>query len=106
MNFGHLSEKFINQRVVWLAKISEYYEIVDSSSHHGPGPSLLSASVRGLVTTAQCSVYTGPADAAAAAARHATESCPRILSALSLCMARKQPPAHVTANTGTNYHLI
>ena len=57
---------------------------------------------RGLVTTAP--VYT--ADAAAAAARHATESCPRILSALSLCMARKQPPAHVTSNTGTNYHLI
>ena len=107
MNLGHLSEKFINQRVDWLAKISEYYEIVDSSSHHGPGPSLLSASVRGLVTTApvQC-VHWWPADAAAAAARHATESCPRILSALSLCMARKQPPAHVTANTGTNYHLI
>ena len=34
MNLGHLSEKFINQRVDWLAKRSEYYEIVDSSSHH------------------------------------------------------------------------
>ena len=61
MNLGHLSEKFINQRVDWLAKISEYYEIVDSSSHHAMARvrhcCLLVCVVSSLLR--QCSVYTG-----------------------------------------------